>query len=97
MQEQKYYVYLLTNQNNKVMYVGVTNNLSRRIYEHKNCLIEGFTKKYNINKLVYFEETVNVNSAIEREKEIKKWRREKKNALVERANLNWKDLSIQFL
>ena len=88
-----YYVYLLTNWNNKVMYVGVTNNLKRRIYEHKNKLIKGFTEKYNLNKLVFFEETQDVNSAIAREKEIKKWRREKKNQLVNRMNPNWKDLS----
>ena len=88
-----YYVYLLTNWNNKVMYVGVTNNLKRRIYEHKNKLIKGFTEKYNLNKLVFFEETQDVTSAIAREKEIKKWRREKKNQLVNRMNPNWKDLS----
>ena len=75
-----YYVYLLTNKSNKVMYVGVTDNLERRIYEHKTGMIPGFTKKYNIHKLVYFETTDEILSAIEREKEIKKWRREKKNA-----------------
>jgi putative endonuclease len=75
------------------MYVGVTNNLKRRIYEHKNKLIKGFTEKYNLNKLVFFEETQDVTSAIAREKEIKKWRREKKNQLVNRMNPNWKDLS----
>ena len=88
-----YYVYLLTNWNNKVMYLGVTNNLKRRIYEHKNKLIKGFTEKYNLNKLVFFEETQDITSAIAREKEIKKWRREKKNQLVNRMNPNWKDLS----
>ncbi len=88
-----YYVYLLTNWNNKVMYLGVTNNLERRLYEHKNKLASGFTEKYNVNKLVYFEETQDVTAAIAREKEIKKWRREKKNQLVNRMNPNWKDLS----
>ena len=88
-----YYVYLLTNWNNSVMYVGVTNDLNRRIYEHKKKLTEGFSKKYNLNKLVYFEETSDINFAIAREKEIKKWRREKKNILVNRINPNWKDLS----
>jgi len=87
-----YYVYLLTNWNNKVMYLGVTNNLERRLYEHKNKLVKGFTEKYNVNKLVYFEETQDVTAAIAREKEIKKWRREKKNQLVNRMNPNWKDL-----
>ena len=78
-----YYVYLLTNWNNKVMYLGVTNNLERRLYEHKN-------------KLVYFEETQDVTAAIAREKEIKKWRREKKNQLVNRMNPNWKNLSSRW-
>jgi putative endonuclease len=91
-----YYVYLITNWNNKVMYVGVTNNLERRIYEHKNKLIKGFTKKYNVNKLVYFEETHDVTTAIGREKEIKKWRREKKDQLVNRTNPTWKDLSSEW-
>ena len=90
---RSYYVYILTNWNHKVMYIGVTNNLERRVYEHKNKLVEGFTQKYNVNKLVYFEETSDVLSAIEREKEIKKWRREKKDALVLKANEQWKDLS----
>ena len=88
-----YYVYLLTNWNNKVMYLGVINNLERRLYEHKNKLVKGFTEKYNVNKLVYFEETQDVTAAIAREKEIKKWRKEKKNQLVNRMNPNWKDLS----
>ena len=72
--------------------MGVTNDLKRRIYEHRNGLIEGFTKKYNVNKLVYFEETEDILVAIEREKQIKKWRREKKNKLVETKNPQWKDL-----
>jgi len=88
-----YYVYLLTNWNNKVLYTGITNNLERRLYEHKNNLVDGFTKKYNINKLVYYEQTKNVKSAIEREKQIKGWIRNRKNALVESMNPMWKDLS----
>jgi putative endonuclease len=92
-----YYVYLLTNWNNRVMYVGVTNHLERRIYEHKNKLIEGFTKKYNVDKLVYFEMTPDVLAAIEREKQIKKWRREKKDRLVIAANPEWKDLSLEWV
>ena len=88
-----YYVYFLTNWNNQVIYVGMTNDLERRLYEHKNKLIPGFTKKYNLNRLVYFEETPDVTAAIAREKEIKKWRREKKNQLVNRVNPAWKDLS----
>ena len=91
--QQRYYVYLLTNWNNKVMYVGVTNDLERRLYEHKNKLVKGFMEKYNVNKLVYVEETGDVISALAREKEIKKWRREKKNNLVVGSNPEWKDLS----
>ncbi len=91
--DKNYYVYLITNWNNKVLYVGVTNNLLRRIYEHKNKLLNGFTEKYNVNKLVYFEQTNDVLAAITREKEIKKWRREKKNRLVSTTNPEWKYLS----
>jgi putative endonuclease len=88
-----YYVYLITNWNNKVLYTGVTNNLERRIYQHRNKLIKGFTEKYNVSKLVYFEQSNDINSAIMREKEIKRWRREKKNTLVESINKKWEDLS----
>ena len=93
MLERSYYVYLLTNWNNKVMYVGVTNDLARRIYEHKSKLVPGFTEKYQVRKLVYFEETSDVEAALAREKEIKKWRREKKDALVIDRNPEWRDLS----
>jgi putative endonuclease len=91
--ENRYCVYVMTNWNNRVMYVGVTNDLERRLYEHKNKLIKGFTEKYNVNKLVYFEETADVLCAIAREKEIKRWRREKKDALVQSTNPEWRDLS----
>ncbi len=91
--EQQYFVYLLTNWNNKVMYVGMTNNLVRRVYEHKSEAVKGFTEKYKAHKLVYFEETSDVHAAIAREKEIKRWRREKKNALVFQGNPTWRDLS----
>ena len=93
MKSYDFFVYILTNWNNKVMYVGMTNNLSRRVFEHKNHLVEGFTDKYNVTKLVYYEHTHDVGSAIAREKEIKKWRREKKNILVESLNPDWLDLS----
>lgn len=76
-----------------MMYTGMTNNLERRLYEHKNGLVDGFTKKYQVHKLVYFEETTDVYEALKREKEIKKWRREKKNTLVESLNPEWRDLS----
>ena len=86
-----YYVYILTNPTGTVMYIGVTNDLKRRLYEHKNEFIEGFTKKYKVNKLVYFEEYSDVYEAISREKQLKKWRRSKKNRLVEIQNPNWDD------
>lgn len=89
---KSYYVYILTNNSGNVMYVGVTNDLTRRLYEHQNALAPGFTQKYNVKKLVYFEETNSIEVAIMREKEIKKWRREKKNRLVETLNPEWKDL-----
>jgi putative endonuclease len=79
------------------MYVGVTNNLVRRMYEHRTGRIDGFTKRYNINKLVYYEQTTEVITAISREKEIKKWRREKKNILVESVNPEWADLSSDWV
>lgn len=88
-----YYVYILSNWNNTVLYVGVTNDLARRIFEHKNRVLIGFTQKYNLNKLVYYQETGDVVSAITREKEIKKWRRDKKADLVSSINPEWRDLS----
>ncbi|MBI2421796.1 MAG: GIY-YIG nuclease family protein [Candidatus Hydrogenedentes bacterium] len=91
--DHHYYVYLLTNKHGNVMYVGVTNDLRRRLYEHKTKQVPGFTAKYNVDKLVYFEETSDVHAAIAREKEIKKWRREKKDALVVTMNPEWRDLS----
>jgi putative endonuclease len=95
MTHRLYFVYLMTNWNNTVMYVGMTNDLPRRVYEHKNKLLKGFTSTYNINKLVYYESTTDVHSAIDREKEIKKWRRDKKNKLVIMNNPDWIDLSIK--
>ena len=97
MTEKTFYVYLLTNWNNKVMYVGVTNNLQRRVFEHKEKMVKGFTQKYNVTKLVYFEQTSDIATALNREKEIKKWRRAKKNTLVENNNPLWCDLSKNFL
>ena len=90
-----YYVYILTNAS-RTLYVGVTNNLERRMYEHKNKLVSGFTKKYNVTWLAYYEETPSIESAIAREKQIKAWRRSKKIALVESANPKWKDLSLEW-
>ena len=82
----------MTNKICSVLYIGVTGNLVRRVYEHKNKLIEGFTKKYSINKLVYFETTENIEDAIRREKQLKGWRRDRKNNLIEQKNPLWKDL-----
>ncbi len=73
---RQYYVYIITNKSNKVLYVGVTNNLKRRMFEHKNKLAEGFSMKYNLNKLVYYEMTDDVQSALAREKQLKNWHRE---------------------
>lgn len=77
----------------KILYIGITSNLQKRIWEHKNKSVEGFTKKYNINQLIYYEQTDNAYSAIAREKQLKKWRREKKINLIERTNPLWIDLS----
>ncbi len=84
---------MTSNKTNRVLYTGVTSDLQKRIYQHKQKLIEGFTKKYNVNKLVCYEETRDVLSAIEREKEIKGWKREKKNQLINSTNPEWRDLS----
>ena len=92
-----YYVYILTNKNNTVLYIGVTNDLSRRMYEHQNEQIEGFTKRYHLHKLVFFEEFSDINDAIACEKRLKRWTRAKKNALIESQNPNWRDLSEAFI
>ena len=89
----QYYVYIMANQQGNVIYTGVTNDLCRRVYEHKNHLDKGsFTAKYNVEKLVYFEATSDVEAAITREKQIKGWNRKNKNKLIERKNPNWMDL-----
>lgn len=87
-----YYVYLLTNQRLNVLYTGVSNDLLRRVYEHKNKLLKGFTQKYNVDCLVYYEVHTDINNAIAREKQIKGWSRQKKNALIKQFNPSWKDL-----
>ena len=84
----------MSNESNSTIYIGITNNINRRVFEHKNKLIEGFTKRYNITKLVYVEETSDVYSAISREKQLKGWTRKKKNELIESINPEWKDLSM---
>ncbi len=89
-----YYVYILTNMDNKVLYIGVTSNLLRRISEHKNNIHKGFTSKYNVYKLVYYEYTTDIIAAINREKQLKGWIRAKKIQLIENKNPDWKDLSV---
>ena len=92
----QYYVYILANWDDSVLYIGVTNNLERRLYEHKNHLADGFTKKYNVDKLVYYEYTSDVYAALEREKQLKGWTRRKKMALVKKENPEWNDLSLEW-
>ena len=93
--ERQMYVYIMASIS-RVIYIGVTNNLERRVYEHKNGLIEGFTKKYKCHKLVYFEVGDEPEGAISREKMLKKWRRGKKIILIESKNPNWNDLSLSW-
>jgi putative endonuclease len=94
MSERSYFIYIMSNPVDSVLYIGVTNNLQRRVYEHKEKMVEGFTSKYNCNKLVYYEETDEVASAIEREKQLKKWNRQKKDYLINQFNPERKDLSL---
>ena len=90
-----YYIYIMTNKS-RTLYIGVSNNLGRRVYEHKNKMIEGFSKKYNLTKLVYYETFNSVGDAIRREKQLKNWQRQWKINLIESKNKEWKDLSIEF-
>ena len=89
---KSYLVYILTNKRNGTLYIGMSNNIVRRVYEHKNKMVDGFTKKYNVNKLVYFETANDINSAISREKQIKAGSRQKKIDLINSINKGWKDL-----
>ena len=89
-----YYTYIIATKNNAMLYIGVTNDLQRRLYEHKNKLIDGFTKRYNISKLVYFEEYADIEEAIAREKQLKGWTRAKKDKLIEKENPKWDELSF---
>ena len=89
---KQYYVYIMSNRKGGVIYVGVTSDLLRRVYEHKNKLVTGFTEKYNASRLVYFEATEDINTAINREKQIKGWLRRKKVVLIESTNPEWNDL-----
>ena len=87
-----YFVYILTNRRNGTLYIGVTNDLLRRIQEHKYGEVDGFTKKYHLNRLVYFEDTDDIYAAITREKQLKKWKRQWKLRLIEEVNPEWRDL-----
>jgi putative endonuclease len=92
---KEYFVYIMTNRS-RTLYTGVTNNLERRVYEHKHKLLPGFTSKYNITRLVWYESGDNINVAIMREKQIKGWLRAKKIVLIESINPEWKDLSEEW-
>lgn len=90
-----FYIYIMGSKSG-TLYIGVTNSLERRVSEHKHGLIEGFSKKYGCNKLVYLEHVPDIDAAIVREKQLKNWRREKKEALIRKANPTWKDLSLSW-
>ena len=90
--KNQYYIYILANKRNGTLYIGVTSNLIKRVYEHKKNLVDGFTKKYSIHKLVYYEITDDIESAIRREKQLKKWNRKWKLHLIENSNPKWIDL-----
>ena len=89
---KKYYIYIMTSMSG-TLYTGITSDLEKRVYQHKHKLVDGFTKRYNIDRLAYYEETTDIDVAIEREKEIKGWRRSKKISLIESHNPTWKDLA----
>ncbi len=94
---KNYYVYILASQRNGTLYIGVTSNLIKRIQEHKAKLVKGFTEKYNVHELVYYEQTNDVNSALAREKALKKWNRDWKIQLIEKDNPNWQDLYFDII
>jgi putative endonuclease len=92
---KQYYVYILASKS-RALYIGVTNDLERRLFEHKQKLVKGFTSKYNVSRLAYYEVYENIRDAIAREKQIKSWRREKKVTLIESMNPQWRDLSEEW-
>lgn len=95
--EKHYYIYILASKKNGTLYIGVTNNLIRRVYEHKNNIVKGFTQKYKVHNLVYYEIYNDINDAITREKRIKKWKRQWKIELIKKFNPEWKDLYNEIL
>ena len=92
--EFTYYIYILTNKYNTTFYIGVTNNIGKRVFEHETGLMDGFTKKYRVKKLVYLEEYHNINEAIAHEKQLKNWHREWKINLIKKVNPQFKDMSV---
>ena len=94
--DKLYHVYILSNKANTVVYIGVTGDLMRRLWEHRNDVADGFTKRYHVHKLVYYESTTDAQAAIDREKQLIKWRRAKKNELIESVNPAWKDLAADW-
>lgn len=94
---KNYYVYILASKRNGTLYIGVTNNLARRVYEHKHDFIKGFTQKYNVHMLVYYEQCDSIESALQREKQLKYWHRKWKLRLIEEANPEWRDLYEEIL
>lgn len=97
MGDRQYFIYMLTNRWNTVLYTGMTNSLERRVWEHKNKAVPGFTKQYNCDRLVYFEIYTEVDQAIAREAQLKAWSRAKKNALVATTNPEWHDLAAEWI
>ena len=93
MRDHNYFIYFMTNKNKNVLYLGVTNDLERRVYEHEKGIYKGFTKRYNCQYLVYYEHFTRIDHAVEREKELKKWRREKKDRLINSFNPEWRFLN----
>ena len=96
MRDHNYYVYILTNKHHSTLYTGVTNDLGRRVAEHKLGEVPGFTRRYQLNRLVWFEYFRDINNAIAKEKQLKGWLRSKKNALIEKNNPRWFDLSVDW-
>ena len=94
---KQYYVYILAKKKNGTLYTGVTSDLKKRLWEHNNAVVEGFTKKYQVHRLVYYEVTDSIESAISREKTLKRWKRKWKIELIEAANPTWKDLSKEWI
>ena len=93
----QYYIYILASKRNGTLYIGVTSDLTKRVYEHKNNLFDGFSKKYSVHQLVYYESTNDIESSIRREKQLKKWKRNWKIKLIEKDNVEWKDLYFELI